>query len=261
MPLGGGLPAAVNMYQNVNDEPLLNLVKGVTSAERAVGAAGSSDRAGPGWAGHGWAGPDHAALTSRVRGSAPRVAAGTTATSRSFERRSSSTSGGDAVRAVAAKTGPPHKRAPHRTHPRRSSGAAARPPQPPSPPGLRGPLRPAPGEPPAAPVKVFRKGGKLPAGGISGGARAGGGAFPALLHLALRRTGLAARRSPWRGGGARENRPASPADRPRGMWQRPPSVADAAAVAPRCCRRCPASPGAAGPGRPCPPSPPPRLQP
>ncbi|CAN8220181.1 unnamed protein product [Coccothraustes coccothraustes] len=87
VPRGGGLPAAVNMYQNVNDEPLLNLVKGVTSAERAVGAARSGDRAGPGWAGHGWTGPDHAALTSRVRSSAPRVPSATTATSRSFERR------------------------------------------------------------------------------------------------------------------------------------------------------------------------------
>lgn len=84
---GGGLPAAVNMYQNVNDEPLLNLVKGVTSAERVVGAARSGGRAGPGWAGHSWAGPARAALTSRARGTAPRVAAATTATSRSFERR------------------------------------------------------------------------------------------------------------------------------------------------------------------------------
>lgn len=40
------LSGCVNMYQNVNDEPLLNLVKGVTSAERAVGAAAGLDRAG-----------------------------------------------------------------------------------------------------------------------------------------------------------------------------------------------------------------------
>lgn len=57
MPRGGGFPAAVNMYQNVNDEPLLNLVKGVTSAERAVGAAAGLDRAGQDTAGLGRTGP------------------------------------------------------------------------------------------------------------------------------------------------------------------------------------------------------------
>ena len=51
----------MNMYQNVNDEALLNLVKGVTSAERAVGAArsgGAGRRAGQGRAGR--AGPGRA---------------------------------------------------------------------------------------------------------------------------------------------------------------------------------------------------------